>query len=157
MELLPAVVVHVAAIQDRDGAKLAFIMVANYGSQRYNGGEKRALRKNMAKPKRVIVYADANGKEPFTDWLYGLRDSMGRKRILARLVRLGHGNYGDCEPVGEGVSELRLFFGPGYRVYFGEDADDIVILLCGGDKGSQSQDISQAKAYWQEYLNNEKL
>jgi putative addiction module killer protein len=58
-----------------------------------------------AKPKSVIVYANENGKEPFTDWLYKLRDIMGRKRILARVVRLAHGNYGDCEPVGGGVSE----------------------------------------------------
>ncbi|WP_136872086.1 type II toxin-antitoxin system RelE/ParE family toxin [Desulforhopalus sp. IMCC35007] len=62
-----------------------------------------------------------------------------------------------AEPVGEGVSELRMFFGAGYRVYFGEDAENIVVLLCGGDKGSQAQDIKKAKAYWREYLNNEKL
>jgi putative addiction module killer protein len=65
--------------------------------------------------------------------------------------RLESGLYGDCEPVGEGVSELRMFFGPGYRVYFGEDGDDIVILLCGGDKSSQRRDIKAAKAYWKEY------
>ena len=82
---------------------------------------------------------------------------MGRKRILARVARLEQGNYGDCEAVGEGVMELRLFFGPGYRVYFGEDTNSIVILLCGGDKGSQKQDIKQAKAYWKEYLGHEKI
>jgi putative addiction module killer protein len=112
---------------------------------------------NIAKPKRFIVYADANGVEPFIDWLNGLRDIMGRKRILARVARLEQGNYGDCEPVGEGVSELRMFFGPGYRVYFGEDENNIVVLLCGGDKGSQHLDIKEAKAYWKEYLDNEKL
>jgi putative addiction module killer protein len=79
------------------------------------------------------------------------------KRILARVSRLQQGNYGDCEPVGEGVSELRLFFGPGYRVYFGEHDNAIVVLLCGGDKDSQSKDIQQAKAYWQEYLSHEQL
>jgi hypothetical protein len=63
-----------------------------------------------AKPKSVIVYAYEDGKEPFTDWLYALRDTMGRKRILARVARLAQGNYGDCEPVGESVSELRMFF-----------------------------------------------
>ena len=108
-------------------------------------------------PKRVIVYADESGREPFTEWLYGLRDIIGRKRILARVSRLQQGNYGDCEPVGEGVSELRMFFGPGYRVYFGEHQDNIVIVLCGGDKGSQSKDIQQAKAYWKEYLSHEQL
>jgi putative addiction module killer protein len=80
---------------------------------------------------------------------------MGRKRILIRISRLQQGNYGDCEPVGEGISELRMFFGPGYRVYFGENGNDIVILLCGGDKGSQDKDIQQAKIYWEEYLSNE--
>jgi putative addiction module killer protein len=80
---------------------------------------------------------------------------MGRKRILIRISRLQQGNYGDCEPVGEGISELRMFFGPGYRVYFGENGNDIVILLCGGDKGSQDKDIQQAKIYWEEYLSND--
>ena len=111
----------------------------------------------LAKPTRVIVFAEKDGNEPFTQWLYDLKDSVGRKRILIRITRLEQGNYGDCEPVGEGVSELRMFFGPGYRVYFGEDAENIVVLLCGGDKGSQQQDIKEAKAYWQEYLTNEKL
>ena len=111
----------------------------------------------LAKPTRVIVFAEKDGNEPFTQWLYDLKDSVGRKRILIRITRLEQGNYGDCEPVGEGVSELRMFFGPGYRVYFGEDAENIVVLLCGGDKGSQQQDIKKAKAYWQEYLTNEKL
>jgi putative addiction module killer protein len=82
---------------------------------------------------------------------------MGRKRILARLSRLKQGNYGDCEIVGEGISELRMFFGSGYRVYFGEEENHIVILLCGGDKSSQSKDIKQAKEYWKEYLHDEQL
>jgi putative addiction module killer protein len=107
--------------------------------------------------KRVIIYAQENGKEPFTDWLYELDDIMGRKRILTRISRLQQGNYGDCKPVGEGVSELRMFFGSGYRVYFGEQDNNIVILLHGGDKGSQSKDIEQAKNYWKEYLTDEKL
>lgn len=108
-------------------------------------------------PKQVIVYAKENGKEPFTEWLYGLRDVMGRKRILARVSRLQQGNYGDCESVGDGVTELRLFFGAGYRVYFGEKDGQIVVLLCGGDKSTQSKDIEQAKAFWQEYLTHENL
>lgn len=95
-------------------------------------------------PKRVIVYAKESGKEPFTEWLYSLRDTIVRKRILSRVSRL---QQGDCEPVGEGVSELRLFFGSGYRVYFGEQGKQIVVLLCGGDKGSQSKDVDQAKTY----------
>lgn len=109
------------------------------------------------KSKRVIVYADIKGREPFTEWLYGLRDPMGRKRILARLTRLEHGNVGDCEPIGEGLSELRLFFGSGYRVYFGEQGHAIVVLLCGGDKRTQRKDIELAKTYWKEYRHHEKI
>lgn len=109
------------------------------------------------KPRQVIVYADESGWEPFTEWLYGLRDVVGRRRILARLSRLAQGNLGDCSPVGEGVSELRMFFGSGYRVYFGEQGRYLVVLLSGGDKSSQSQDIEQAKAYWKEYLDHAEL
>ena len=112
---------------------------------------------NQATQKHVIVYEDKQGKEPFTEWLYGLQDVIGRKRILARLSRLKQGNFGDCKPVGEGVSELRLFFGAGYRVYFGEHQSQIVVLLCGGDKTTQSSDIKQAQIFWQEYLKNENL
>jgi putative addiction module killer protein len=108
----------------------------------------------MTTPKHVIVYATPEGKEPFTDWLNQLRDVMARKRILVRVSRLQRGNYGDCKSIGEGVSELRMFFGSGYRVYFGERGNDLVILLCGGDKSSQSKDIEKAKKYWQEYLND---
>lgn len=103
------------------------------------------------KPRKVIVYQNESGKEPFTDWLNGLRDKRGRRAILKRIGRLEHGLYGDCEPVGESVSELRLFIGLGYRVYFGEQDGHGVVLLCGGDKGSQHKDIKTAKAYWKEY------
>jgi len=104
-----------------------------------------------------MLFSDATGREPFADWLLELRDVMGRKRILARVSRMQQGNYGDCESVGEGVRELRLFFGSGYRVYFGEQGDDVVVLLCGGDKNSQSRDIEQAKIYWREYRSHETL
>ena len=103
---------------------------------------------------KVIVYRDATRKEPFTDWLHGLGDARTRRRILSRLVRLESGNFGDCEPVGGGVSELRFFFGSGYRVYFGRDGNTIVVLLSGGDKDSQRRDIQKAQAYWKEYLSN---
>ena len=106
---------------------------------------------NTPNSKNIIVYANSVGKEPFTDWLNSLRDSTTRRRILKRLLRLEQGHYGDVKSVGGGVNELRFFFGAGYRVYFGEDGDTIIVLLCGGDKGSQSRDIRQAKAYWQEY------
>ena len=108
----------------------------------------------MAGEKHVIFYRDATGKEPFNDWLKSLRDAQARRRILVRLLRVESGNYGDCRLLKEGVFELRFFFGPGYRVYFGEVEDTIVVLLCGGDKSSQLQDVAKAKAYWKEYLSH---
>lgn len=110
----------------------------------------------IVNPKQVKVYADREGYEPFTEWLYKLRDLQARQRILTRIGRIEQGNYGDYALVGEGVGELRFFFGPGYRVYFGEENDTIVILLNGGDKSSQGNDIAQAKAYWKEYLSRER-
>lgn len=107
-----------------------------------------------AETKTVIVYQDARGKEPFTEWLHNLRDQKGRRFILRRVGRLEQGLLGDCRPIGDGISELRIFFGPGYRIYFGEEAGCIVVLLCGGDKSSQERDIQAAKAYWKEYRNH---
>ncbi len=104
--------------------------------------------------KQVIVYQDAAGNEPFSKWLKSLKDPVTRRRILKRLYRVESGNYGDYKNLGDGVNELRFFFGAGYRVYFGEDGDTIVILLCGGDKDSQRKDIEKAKVYWKEYLQN---
>jgi putative addiction module killer protein len=95
-------------------------------------------------------YMTLNGKVPFSNWLNSLKDPVTRLRIRRRLDRLELGNFGDCEPVGEGVSELKLAFGPGYRIYFAEQDDVIIILLCAGDKGSQKKDIKTAKMYWQE-------
>jgi len=109
---------------------------------------------NITKQKQVIFYCDTAGNEPFINWLKGLRDSRTKRRILSRLFRVESGNYGDCKSVKDGVFELRLAFGPGYRVYFGEDGDTIVVILCGGDKSSQTQDIEKAKAYWKGYLSD---
>lgn len=94
-------------------------------------------------------YIAANGKAPFSEWLNSLNDPVTRLRIKRRLDRLEIGNYGNCAPVGGGVSELKLAFGSGYRIYFAEQNDVIIILLCAGDKGSQKQDIKTAKIYWQ--------
>jgi putative addiction module killer protein len=81
----------------------------------------------------------------FARWLKKLRDREGRFRILKRLRRLSDGQFGDCQPVGEGVHELRMFFGPGYRVYFAQQGDAIIFLLAGGDKDSQAGDVARAK------------
>ena len=84
----------------------------------------------------------------FVSWLDGLRDVRvrvrARARILMRVERLAAGNTGDAEPVGEGVSELRINYGPGYRVYYKQQGRELVVLLAGGDKGSQSRDIKTA-------------
>lgn len=80
----------------------------------------------------------------FDDWFVELRDRMAQKRIQARIRRAELGNFGDCEAVGEGVSEMRIHYGPGYRVYFVQRGMEIVILLAGGDKSTQSQDIQTA-------------
>jgi putative addiction module killer protein len=81
----------------------------------------------------------------FAKWRAGLKDSVVRKRIGARIDRLGFGNFGDVKPVGDAVSELRLDFGPGYRLYFVQRGAALIILLCGGDKSSQAKDIIKAK------------
>lgn len=84
--------------------------------------------------------------DELNSWLKGLRDTAARARIASRLARIEDGNFGDATPVGEGVSELRMHFGPGYRAYYVRQGDVVVILLCGGDKSSQSRDIEKAKA-----------
>jgi len=82
--------------------------------------------------------------ERYSNWLRGLKDSRARAKILVRISRLKQGNPGDVKPVGSGVSELRLFYGPGYRVYFVQRGDALIILLAGGDKSSQKNDIAEA-------------
>lgn len=84
-----------------------------------------------------------------------LRDLKAKAVIQKRLTRVGLGNFGDYKSVGEGVYELRIDFGPGYRVYFGNDGDTVVILLCGGDKSTQANDIRRAQALWAEYQEQE--
>ncbi|MDH1011704.1 type II toxin-antitoxin system RelE/ParE family toxin [Pseudomonas nicosulfuronedens] len=81
----------------------------------------------------------------FRSWLQKLKDNTGRARIVARINRLLEGLPGDMAPVGKGVSELRIHHGPGYRVYFHQQGDTLLILLCGGDKSSQSRDIEAAQ------------
>lgn len=84
--------------------------------------------------------------EEFDAWLRALRDPVGKARIAARIRSAELGNFGDCESVGDGVSEMRIHVGPGYRVYFARRAELVYLLLCGGDKGSQQRDIRVAKA-----------
>ncbi len=87
----------------------------------------------------------------FAVWIDQLKDVRGKQRILRRLDRLEHGNPGDVKPVGHGVSELRMPFGPGYRVYFLQDGDIVILLLCGGDKSTQRKDIDRAHQLAEEW------
>jgi putative addiction module killer protein len=83
--------------------------------------------------------------ETFRKWERKLKDQKAKALIAARILRVANGLLGDVSPVGEGVSELRIHYGPGYRVYFRRRGEEIVVLLCGGDKSTQEQDIKQAK------------
>ena len=98
-----------------------------------------------------LTYVKADGSAPFNDWLEALKDKKARAIIRTKINRVRLGNLGDCKSVGEGVNELRIKFGAGYRVYFGQERDTIIILLSGGDKSSQNRDINQAKQYWKDY------
>ena len=82
--------------------------------------------------------------DEFDAWLAALKDKVGRARIALRIRSAEHGNFGDCEPVGEGISEMRIHFGPGYRVYFTRRGEVLYLLLLGGDKSSQKRDIKRA-------------
>jgi putative addiction module killer protein len=104
-----------------------------------------------ATPKVVQIYVTSEGQTPFSEWLASLRDSKARAKIRVRLDRVSLGNLGDCHGVGDGVQELRIDYGPGYRVFLGQVGSTIVLLLCGGDKSTQAKDIEQAKRYWNEY------
>ncbi|MDE0040494.1 MAG: type II toxin-antitoxin system RelE/ParE family toxin [Candidatus Poribacteria bacterium] len=110
----------------------------------------------QANPRKIQIYVDQNGREPFTEWLKSIRNRRTQKRIQTRIDRLEAGNLGDYRSVGDGVFELRFQFGPGYRVYFGESDNTIIVLLCGGDKSSQARDIEQAKTYWRAYKESQK-
>jgi putative addiction module killer protein len=101
--------------------------------------------------KQIFIYQTRSGRKPFAEWLDSLRDLVGVTKINARLDRLTLGNLGDHRTVGHGVIELRIRFGAGYRIYVGLRGEEIVILLCGGDKSTQSNDIQRAHHYWTDY------
>jgi putative addiction module killer protein len=102
-------------------------------------------------PKELRIYELESGKRPFEDWLFGLKDKSIISRIVARLNRVAHGNLGDVKSLGEGLSELRLAFSSGYRVYFSLEGNKIIVLYSGGDKGSQARDIKQARSFLEDY------
>ncbi len=104
-----------------------------------------------AVPQTLLEYLTSDGKNAFRDWLHALRDVRARARVRVRLNRVRLGNFGDATAVGSGISELRIPYGPGYRVYFARTGTTVVLLLCGGDKTSQKRDIATAKEYWLDY------
>lgn len=104
-------------------------------------------------PRSIKMLTLDSGRCPFEAWYRSLRDVATRARIRARLTRLEDGNFGDWRSVGEGVAELRLDFGAGYRIYYALYGDALVVLLAGGDKSTQTQDIANAQSLWKAYQN----
>jgi putative addiction module killer protein len=104
-----------------------------------------------ATPKQLEEYLTSDGRSPFIEWFDDIRDARARARIRVRLDRLSLGNLGDCKSVSGGVHELRLDYGPGYRVYFAQHGDQIILLLWGGTKRTQQQDIQLAQEYWNDF------
>ncbi len=101
--------------------------------------------------KQVRIYRLPNGQVPFLEWISRLKDRRAKQRIQVRIARLRLGNFGQTCSVGDGIRELKIDYGPGYRVYFGQEGNELVILLCGGDKSTQNEDIKEAKEYWASY------
>lgn len=104
--------------------------------------------------KKVVFFETANGKKPFHEWFNSLKDRKTRERIGTRLLRLEAGNLGDHRSVGEGIHEMRLHFGPGYRIYFAEHGNCIIVVLAGGTKKTQQDDIKKAQRYFSEFISN---
>ena len=100
-------------------------------------------------------YVDRSGRDAFGQWLGRLNDVRTRAKILARIDRLSAGNFGDCKALSGGVSELRIDWGPGYRVYYSIISRNLVLLLCGGDKSRQAADIKRALEYLEDYRERE--
>jgi len=106
----------------------------------------------ISRIKELKIYITSTGKQPFVEWLESLKDKTIRYRIKERLDKVALGNMGDSKSVGNGVMEFRFNFGSGYRIYYGEEDNQIVLLLCGGDKATQHRDIKKAHSFWKDYL-----
>jgi putative addiction module killer protein len=106
-----------------------------------------------ARSRIIRNYKTPDGGEPFEEWFVSLKDKNAKAKILERINRVRLGNFGDCKSLGESIFELRIHYGPGYRIYFGDLDGVIVILLCGGTKRTQNRDINKAREYWQELKN----
>ncbi len=102
-------------------------------------------------PREIQRYVTPDSKIPFDQWYYSLQDRKTQAKINLRLEQVKLGNLGDYRSVGEGVYEFKINYGPGYRIYFGQIGLKVVLLLCGGDKSTQKQNIRQAQEYWKDY------
>lgn len=105
---------------------------------------------------RVVEYLDRDGSSPFGRWFVEI-DARAASRVVVAVTRIGQGNLSNVKSVGSGVLEYRIDYGPGYRVYFGRDGDELVILLIGGTKSLQQGDIEAAKAFWLDYKARKKI
>jgi len=103
----------------------------------------------------IREYVSRDGKTVFINWWKKLGDQRAREKIQIQLDRLELGNTGDCKSLGDGLHELRIHYGPGYRVYFGNTGKHIILLLYGGNKASQQRDIKRARKYWRDYRSRE--
>ncbi|MDP1557602.1 MAG: type II toxin-antitoxin system RelE/ParE family toxin [Nitrosomonas sp.] len=105
---------------------------------------------------KVSDYISDDGYDPFKMWLENLSDRQARARILVRIQRLAAGNFGDCKPIAEGIWELRIDHGPGYRVYYAKAGEKLILILAGGDKRRQQADIETAIEYWNNWKRKNK-
>ena len=99
----------------------------------------------------IEYHIDESGREPFRGWHESLRDFKAQTVIDAKMARVRLGNFGACQPVGHGVFEFKIDYGPGYRIYYGRIASKIILLLCGGDKSTQQKDIQTAHRFWRQF------
>lgn len=100
---------------------------------------------------QLLNYMREDGRVPLKEWMAGLADRQARARIAVRISRMAAGNFGDCKPISSGVWELRIDYGPGYRVYYARAGEELVVLLVGGDKRKQQSDIETALTYWKDW------
>jgi putative addiction module killer protein len=108
-------------------------------------------------PYTIDYYITEDGRKPFKEWLDRLRDITARQKVRVRLDRVRLGNLGRNRYVGDGVYEIKIDYGPGYRVYYGLEGKALILLLLGRDKSSQEADISQARAYWYDHKRRRKV
>jgi len=104
----------------------------------------------------VIDYLTPEGRDPYAEWLGALADRQARARVSVRVLRMAAGNFGDCKALSDGVWELRINHGPGYRVYYARAGERLILLLVGGDKRRQQADIGAAVEYWKDWKRRHK-